>query len=156
MLCVKYQMYNSSTKIDISINKNTFTTADPFHWRLLSKRIELPRITWYSTWWITSSIKTPHVNCKCTLDMRRRILYKKWVSRAVTHDAVLKWKHFSCYWPFVRGIYRSPMNAPYKGQWRGDLILSLICVWINGWVNHHEAGDLRRYRAHYDVTVMNN
>ena len=24
----------------------------------------------------------------------------------------------------------------------------------NGWVNHREAGDLRRYRAHYDVTVM--
>ena len=25
---------------------------------------------------------------------------------------------------------------------------------INGWVNNGEAGDLRRYRAHYDVTVM--
>ena len=25
----------------------------------------------------------------------------------------------------------------------------------NGWVNNGEAGDLRRYRAHYDVTVMN-
>ena len=31
---------------------------------------------------------------------------------------------------------------------------SLICVWINGWVNNREAGDLRRHRAHYDVTVM--
>ena len=31
---------------------------------------------------------------------------------------------------------------------------SLICVWINGWVNNGEAGDLRRYRTHYDVTVM--
>ena len=30
----------------------------------------------------------------------------------------------------------------------------LICAWINGWVNNHEAGDLRRHRAHYDVTVM--
>ena len=30
----------------------------------------------------------------------------------------------------------------------------LICVWINGWVNNREAGDFRRYRAHYDVTVM--
>ena len=29
-----------------------------------------------------------------------------------------------------------------------------FCVWINGWVNNREAGDLRRYRAHYDVTVM--
>ena len=33
-------------------------------------------------------------------------------------------------------------------------MFSLICVWINGWVNNLEAGDLRRYRAHYDVTVM--
>ena len=31
---------------------------------------------------------------------------------------------------------------------------SLICVWINGWVNNREAGDLRRNRTHYDVTVM--
>ena len=33
-------------------------------------------------------------------------------------------------------------------------MFSLICVWINGWVNNREAGDLRRYRAHYDVSVM--
>ena len=26
--------------------------------------------------------------------------------------------------------------------------------WINGWVNNHEAGDLKRYHAHYDVIVM--
>ena len=25
---------------------------------------------------------------------------------------------------------------------------------LNGWVNNREAGDLRRYRAHYDVTVV--
>ena len=35
-----------------------------------------------------------------------------------------------------------------------ELMFCLICVWINGWVNNREAGDLRRYRAHYDVTVM--
>ena len=23
------------------------------------------------------------------------------------HDDVIKWKHFPCYWPFVRGIHRS-------------------------------------------------
>ena len=34
-------------------------------------------------------------------------------------------------------------------------MFSLICVWINGWVNNLEAGDLRRYRSHYDVIVMN-
>ena len=70
------------------------------------------------------------------------------------HDDVIKWKHFPRKWPFVRGIHRSPVNPPRKGQWRGALMFSLICVWINGWVNKGEAGDLRRYRAHYDVIVM--
>ena len=51
---------------------------------------------------------------------------------------------FPRYWPFVRGIHRSPVNSPHKGQWRGALIFSLICVWINGWVNNREAGGLRR------------
>ena len=30
----------------------------------------------------------------------------------------------------------------------------LICLWIKGWVNNREAGDLRRHRGHYDVNVM--
>ena len=71
-----------------------------------------------------------------------------------SYDDVIKWKHFPRYWPFVRGIHRSPVNSSHKGQWRGDLMFSLICLWINGWVNNREAGDLRRYRAHYDVIVM--
>ena len=70
------------------------------------------------------------------------------------HYDVTKWKHLPRYWPFVRGLHRSPVNSPHKGQLREALIFSLICVWINGWVNNREAGDLRRYRAHYDVSVM--
>ena len=70
------------------------------------------------------------------------------------HDDVIKWKHFPRNWPFVRGIHQSPVNSPHKDQWRGALMLSLICVWINDWVNNREAGDLRRYRIHYDVIVM--
>ena len=58
------------------------------------------------------------------------------------------------YWPFVQGIHRSPVNSPHKGQWHGALMFHLICTWINGWVNNREAGDLRRHRAHYDVTIM--
>ena len=46
------------------------------------------------------------------------------------------------------------ISPVHKGQWRGALMFSLICAWINGSVNNREAGDLRRYRAHYDVTVM--
>ena len=70
------------------------------------------------------------------------------------HDNVIKWKHFLRNWPFVRGIHRSPVNSPHKGQWRGALMFSLICVGIKDWVNNCEAGDLRRHRANYDVIVM--
>ena len=69
-------------------------------------------------------------------------------------DDVIKWKHFPRYWSFVRGIHRSPVNSPHKGQWRGALMFSLIYTWTHGWVNNREAGDLRRYRAHYDVIAM--
>ena len=71
------------------------------------------------------------------------------------HDDVIKWKYFPRYWPFVWGIHRCPVNFPQKGQWRGTLMFSLIWAWINGWVNNREAGDLRRHRAHFDVSVMN-
>ena len=52
-------------------------------------------------------------------------------------------------------------NSPIPGEFtaqrpvtRGFEFFSLIYVWINGWVNNPEAGDFRRYRAHYDVIVM--
>ena len=61
---------------------------------------------------------------------------------------------FSALLAFVRGIHRSPVNSPHKGQWRGALMFSLICAWINGWVNSRDAGGLRRHSAHYDITVM--
>ena len=73
---------------------------------------------------------------------------------ASTHDDVIKWKHFPRYWPFVRGIHRSPVNSPHKGQWPGALMFSLIRAWIYGWVNNGEACDLRRHGAHHDVAVM--
>ena len=69
-----------------------------------------------------------------------------------------RWRHqieaFSALLAFARGIHRPPVNSPHKGQWRGASVFSLICAWINGWVNTREAGYLRRYRAYYDVTVM--
>ena len=70
------------------------------------------------------------------------------------HDDVIKWKHFPRYWPFVRGIPRSPVNSPAKGQWRGALMFSMICTWINDWVNNRGAGESRRHRSDYDVIVM--
>ena len=63
---------------------------------------------------------------KWNVQCRRVIVYP--MLFAVSHDDVIKWKHFPCHWPFVRGISRSPVNSPHKGQWRGDLMFSLICA----------------------------
>ena len=38
------------------------------------------------------------------------------------HDDVIKWKQFTRYWHFVRGIQRPPVNSPHKGQWRGAVV----------------------------------
>ena len=70
------------------------------------------------------------------------------------HDDVIKWKHFPRYWPFVRGIHRSPVNSPHKGQWRRALMFSMICALNKRLIKKREAGDLRRHRVHNDVTVM--
>ena len=47
-----------------------------------------------------------------------------------------------------------PVDSPNKGQWRGALMFSLICAWTKRSANNRDAGDLRRHRHHYDVTVM--
>ena len=75
-------------------------------------------------------------------------------TRLSSHDDVMKWKHFPPYWPFVRGIHRSPVNYPHKGQWRGALMFSLIRTWTNDWITNRDDGDLRRNHTHYDVMVM--
>ena len=61
-----------------------------------------------------------------------------------SHDDVIKFNNFPRSWPLVT----------HKRQWRGALRFSMICAWINGWVNNREAGDLRCHCAHYDVIVM--
>ena len=70
------------------------------------------------------------------------------------HDAIIKWKHFSRYCPFVLRIHWSPVNSPHKGQWHGALILSLISAWINDRVNNREAGDLGCHLAVPPATTI--
>ena len=50
---------------------------------------------------------------------------------SVVHGDAIKWNPFPRYWPFVRGIHRSPVNSPHKGQWRWALMFSLIRAWTN-------------------------
>ena len=55
------------------------------------------------------------------------LLSRTWIHTMMSrHDDVIKWKLFPRYWPFVRGIHRSLVNSPHKGQWRGALMFSLI------------------------------
>ena len=57
-------------------------------------------------------------------------------------------------WRLKLPATRSLVDSPHEGQWRGALMLSLICVWTNGWASSRDAGDLERHRAHYGVTVV--
>ena len=52
------------------------------------------------------------------------------------------------------GEFTGPRWIPLTKASDAELWCFFICVWINDWVNNREAGDLRRYRAHYDVTLM--
>ena len=111
------------------------------------------------SFWCLHSIQLPNHHC-----------FRWWIGACSAPKHCLKnpyprrqspawWRNqmdtFSAFnWPFVRGIHRWPVNSPHKGQWRGTLMFSLVCARTNGWVNHRDAGDLGRHRAHYDVTPM--
>ena len=56
----------------------------------------------------------------------------------VTHDDVIKWKHFSRYWHFVRGKPPVSCGLPKVPQWRGCF---LWCAWTSGWANDRNTGD---------------
>ena len=54
------------------------------------------------------------------------------------HDDVIKWKHFPRYWPVLWGIHRSVVNSSHKYQEHGALMIYLIRVYTNDWVNNRD------------------
>ena len=81
----------------------------------------------------------------------------------ITWEALYKpyawWRHqmetFSALLAICAG--NSPVTGEFPAQrpvTRSFYVFTLICLWINGWVNNREAGDLSRHRSHYDVIVM--
>ena len=50
------------------------------------------------------------------------------------------------------GEFTGPRWTPRTKASNAELFF--ICTRINDWVNNGEAGDLRRHRAYYDVTVI--
>ena len=72
---------------------------------------------------------------------------------------------FSAWWRHQMDIFSALLavctgNSPVTGEFPAkrpvtrSFDIFFICAWINGWVNNGEAGDLRRYRVHYDVIVI--
>ena len=93
----------------------------------------------------TSLMKSQHGQHCCQTITWAKLTQTWWRHQMETFPALLT---------ICAGNSPVPVNSPHKGQWRGALMFTLICARINGWVNNREAGDLRRYRAHYDVIVM--
>ena len=84
-----------------------------------------------------------------------------WLPKSPEPEAMFwypSWRHqmetFSTLLALLRGIHRSPVDSPHKSQWRGALMVSLVCAWTNYWANNRHASDLRRHCTHYDVTVL--
>ena len=76
-----------------------------------------------------------------------------------------EWRHLLSGWRHHMETFPAPLdlcegNPPVTGKFSSQrpvtrsFGVSLICAWINGWANHRAAGELRRRRAHYDVTLM--
>ena len=61
---------------------------------------------------------------------------------------------FNCIWIEHTYDMEKP-NTCHKRPVTQRYDVFFIYVWINGWVNNREAGELRRRHAHYEVTVMN-
>ena len=68
------------------------------------------------------------------------------------------WRHqmetFSALVAFSAG--NSPVTGEFPAQrpLTRSFDVTLICTWTDSWANNADAGDWRRYRAHYDVIVM--
>ena len=78
-----------------------------------------------------------------------------WYTKVITMMTSSNGNMFSVAGPLSEN---SPITGEFPPQWpvRQSLDVFFICVWIKSWVNNHEAGDLRRHRAHYYVIVMAN
>ena len=103
-----------------------------------------PHLTCLSTEPLSWQYSHQHICFLCHLlifhNQKHRLNLLSSITKALlTHTLASFWRKQSCLHFTVACCY---------------MTTRLICVWLNGWVNNREAGDLRRYRTHYDVTVM--
>ena len=127
---------NSPVPGEFPAQRPVTRSFDVFFDLRLNKR--LSKQSW--GWWFETPLHSLWRHCNVAINSEWWEGWWWWWDGMI-HDDVIKWKHFPRYWPFVRGIHRSPVNSPCEGQWRGALMFPMICVWINCWVNNREAGD---------------
>ena len=85
-------------------------------------------------------IKMTTFSSQCYSSLVYVIVWRQADIGSLNHDDIIKWRHFLHYWPFVRGIHRSPVNSPHKCLWCGTLIFSLIYAWTNDLINNWDVG----------------
>ena len=125
---------------------------------VLSTHLCVSRLLWVNTWYLKkklflfckqhSSRWSSHhqVDMECIRKAHIFFYTKSWWSHQM--------ETFSALLALCAGNSPVTVNSLHKGHWRGALMFSLICPWINRWLNNLEAGDLRHPCAHYDVIVM--
>ena len=140
------------------------------HWRLhcvsnslfrvTSKKKSMPRITGLL-------YGVPHYSCywhfvreskRCIPLTKGRWRVKRFHIMLLPLIIITWWRHqietSSALLAICAGNSPVPGEFPEQRPVTRSLMFSLICVWISDWVNNREAGDLRRYRTHYDFTVL--
>ena len=95
------QIMSQILKICVAITSKTNYHIRP---QFCTCHDSLPVLIWcVLIWWLRSSLKASDFSQYFNL----------WAHKTF-HDDVIEWKHFPRYWPFVRGIHRSPVEfGPY-------------------------------------------
>ena len=124
---------------------------------LMAAILSRPQYVEWLIWTVGESfLRYKHISHLLTSKSQSR--YTTLLFAFARHCYVAWWRHQIKIVSALLAIWagNSPVTGefPAQGQWRAGLMFSLMCVWINGWVNNREAGDLRRYRAHYDVILI--
>ena len=81
-------------------------------------------------WWIFAYIPVLPFDCN---------LNSNCIQTPPRHDDVIKWKNFPRYWPFVRGIHRSPSQIT---------ILTIVCA------TKYSGADQRKHQSSVSLTFV--
>ena len=104
----------------------------------------------YSLKHISTGEHSLHISWRNTHLLHLNFLFSWWRHQMETCSASLAFVRGIHRW--LRGINRSPVNSPHTHVTRSfDVFFDLR---LNKRLSKQDAGELRRHRAHYDVTVM--